>query len=301
MRERLSRWCATVGPVFFQSRPSPPDTAPIDRLAIISWNVHEGGGNVDDLIRRLRSGELTGGEPIDHFVLLLQEMTRRDPSVPLTIAPGDPAPGRIARRPGLPDADVRRFAAEGFAVLYAPSMRNGRQSEGGAAEDRGNAIVSTLALAGPRLIELPLEHQRRVAVAAAVEGRNRRGAPWRLDLVDVHLDTALALRHGGPFAARRRQVTALLAALPPSGETAMVLAGDFNTWRGRGESAARLLGAAFPETPDDDRAPTWLGPLGLRAPLDRIFVRGAIAAGRVTRLASRFGSDHFPLLTVVSF
>jgi hypothetical protein len=99
--------------------------------------------------------------------------------------------------------DVQRFADEGFAVLYAPSMRNGEgdaRDEHGAAEDRGNAIVSTLPLEDPRVIELPLERQRRVAAAATVAGQSVRSR-WQLEIVDVHLDTSLALFHGGPFAA----------------------------------------------------------------------------------------------------
>ena len=303
-RDRLARWCATVGPVFFHSQPAPSRAAPIDRLAIVSWNIHEGGGDVEQLVRRLRRGDFTGGEPVDHFVLLLQEATRRDGAVPRRVPRGYPAPRRIDTPRGSPDADIRRLAEAGLSVLYAPSMRNGEQGEH--AEDRGNAIVATLPLIAPRLIELPLERQRRVAVSAAVEGRSSGGARWRLDLVDVHLDTALALLHGGPFAARRRQAAALLAVLgadapPPPGEAAMVLAGDLNTWRGRGEPAVRMLSRAFPDTPAADRSPTWTGPLGIHAVLDYIFVRGPQSSAPVTRLPGRFGSDHFPLLTIVRF
>jgi endonuclease/exonuclease/phosphatase family metal-dependent hydrolase len=285
--------------LFFQPRAA-SDSGPIDRLAIVSWNIHEGGGDVEDLIRRLRGGEFTGGEPIDHFVLLLQEATRRDDSVPPRAAHGYPIPRAILSHPASRDADVHRYADRGFAVLYAPSMRNGAGPE-----DRGNAIVSTLQLTNSRLIELPLEHQRRVSTAAAVEGRTTGGRSWRLDLVNVHLDTALALGRGGPFAARRRQVAALLDALPSprqfDGEQALVVAGDFNTWMGDGEAAIQLLREAFPNTPAADREPTWRGPLGLHATLDHVFVRGAVSASRVVRLPNRFGSDHFPLLTIVRF
>jgi endonuclease/exonuclease/phosphatase family metal-dependent hydrolase len=304
-RSGLARWCETVGPVLFQPRPAAAP-APVDRLAVVSWNVHEDGGDVDDLIRRLRRGEFTGGDPIEAFVLLLQEATRRDGTVPARVPKGSPVPRSIASHRGSRAAGIGHFADQGLAVLYAPSMRNGNARANDDAEDRGNAILSTLPLLEPRLVELPLERQRRVAAAAAVEGRTRAGAPWRLDLVSVHLDTALALLHGGPFAARRRQASALLDALrssgnPPMGEHAMVLAGDFNTWMGAREPAIKMLAEVFPDTPDADRAPTWQGPLGLHAALDYIFVRGAASASRVTRLPSRFGSDHFPLLTIVAF
>jgi endonuclease/exonuclease/phosphatase family metal-dependent hydrolase len=272
-------------------------------MAIVSWNIHEGRGDVRDLIRRLRLGEFTDGEPIDTFALLLQEITRRDPGVPPRIPRGYPAPRRIAGRSDSPDGDVVRFAEEGYAVLYAPSMRNGERD--GSAEDRGNAIVSTLPLSEPRLIELPLERQRRVAVVAAIDGRSGAGRLWHLGLVDVHLDTALALFHGGPFAARRRQVTALLDGLRVSpafrdGDT-VVIAGDLNTWMGRREPAVSLLRDEFPEAQPADLAATWTGPLGLHASLDHIFVRSPLSPGPVRRLPSRFGSDHYPLLTVVRF
>jgi endonuclease/exonuclease/phosphatase family metal-dependent hydrolase len=183
--------------------------------------------------------------------------------------------------------------------MYVPSMRNGIDAID--PEDRGNAIVSTLPLHDAAVVELPLEHQRRVAAIVTVEGHMRNGAPWRLRLANVHLDTALALSHGGPFAARRRQAEALVDALTGSSEVPTLLAGDFNTWRGDGEPALALLRRAFPETPRMPDGPTWIGPLGIRARLDHVFVRGPVASAHVERLASRFGSDHFPLLALVRF
>ena len=297
----LSRWCETVGAVYLQPQPAVEHTAPIDRIAIVSWNIHEGGGDVDDFIRRLRAGAFTSGEPVDQFVLLLQEARRRDATVPPRIPPGYPSAGAIAPRRDSLDANVRRFAEQGLAVLYAPSMRNGREPE-----DRGNLILSTLTLRDPRIIELPLERQRRVSPAIAVEGRTSAGRAWHLDLADVHLDTALALGHGGPFAARRRQAAALITALAPSLDKAaadrvFVVAGDFNTWMGSGEAAIRLLSEALPDTPAVDAAPTWRGPLGLHATLDHVFIRGGTSGATVTRLSSRFGSDHYPLLAVLRF
>jgi endonuclease/exonuclease/phosphatase family metal-dependent hydrolase len=239
-------------------------------------------------------------------VLLLQEATRRDGTVPAHLPEGYPVPRSISSHRGARGAGIGRFADEGLAVLYAPSMRNGDAHANDDAEDRGNAILSTLPLLEPRIVELPIEHQRRVAVVAAVDGRTRDGVPWRLDLVNVHLDTALALLHGGPFTARARQVRALLEALgpprdPAAGRDAMVFAGDLNTWRGADEPAVRILRGVFPETPPADRGATWRGPFGMHATLDYIFVRGAVAPSRVTRLPSRFGSDHYPLLTIVRF
>jgi endonuclease/exonuclease/phosphatase family metal-dependent hydrolase len=303
-QQQLSRWCETVGAVIFRSQPATTISGPIDRLAIVSWNVHEANGDVDTLVAQLRRGDFTGGEPIDQFVLLLQEAVRHDRTVPARVPSGYPVPRAIAGRSG--DAGVSRFAAAGFAVLYAPSMRNGNGSGVGEAEDRGNAIVSTLPLGEPRLIELPLEHQRRVAIAASTRGRTHSGGEWRLDLVDVHLDTALAWLHRGPFAARRRQAAALMAALDGPARRGdaggpMILGGDLNTWMGDEEPAVRLLREAFPGTPAAGPVATWRGPLGVHATLDHLFARGAIVASPVVRLPSRFGSDHFPLLTTVRF
>ncbi|MGH9142756.1 MAG: hypothetical protein ACRD2I_16615, partial [Vicinamibacterales bacterium] len=191
-RRRLSKWCETVGPVLFKADPVAMAARPVEALAIVSWNIHEGAGDIDDLIRRLRRGEFTDGEAVEQFVLLLQEVTRRDGGVPSQMPRGDPVPRRIEGRSGSHDGDIRRLIDQGLAVFYAPSMRNGDTGD----EDRGNAIVSTLPLTEPAAIELPLERQRRVVITAAVEGSTNSGRPWHLSLVDVHLDTALALRHG---------------------------------------------------------------------------------------------------------
>jgi endonuclease/exonuclease/phosphatase family metal-dependent hydrolase len=187
--------------------------------------------------------------------------------------------------------------------MYAPSMRNGES--GGSAEDRGNAIVSTVPMAEPRVIELPLERQRRAVVAVTIEGQTRNARPWKLSVVDVHLDTSFALMHGGPLAARRRQTLALLdavgASMPAADARTVVVGGDFNTWIGDREPAVQLLRREFPGPPETDAGPTWTGPLGLHARLDHIFVRGPRSPTTVTRLPSRFGSDHYPLLTIVRF
>ena len=81
----------------------------------------------------------------------------------------------------------------------------------------------------------------------------------------------------------------------------MIRALAFNTWRGRGEPALRALRRAFPNVPDASRLPTWVGPLGIHATLDHVFVRGSVADVDVRRLPGRFGSDHHPLIALVSF
>jgi endonuclease/exonuclease/phosphatase family metal-dependent hydrolase len=302
-RTRLDEWCATVGPVVFEPRPRQPVTHPIDRVAVVSWNTHVGSGDIDALIDDVRRGDFTDGEPFDAVVLLLQEMYRQGGDVP-DMAGGDTTsvPSRIAGKFHSAHAhDVRRIASEqGLATLYVPSMRNGALPED--PEDRGNAILSTLPLANAAAIELPIEHQRRVVAAAEIDGETTAGSSWHLRVASVHLDTALAIFHGGPSAARERQASALVSTLAqsPFGGP-ILLAGDFNAFLGDREPAIGRLRAAFPEVPRVDTGSTWSGPLGVHAKLDYVFAKDVAGAIRVQRLTGRFGSDHYPLLSVIRF
>jgi endonuclease/exonuclease/phosphatase family metal-dependent hydrolase len=298
-RHPLSDWCATVGPVLYYRRPPSDLPAFVDRLAVVTWNVHVGFGDVRELIHRLQSGTYTGGEGIEHFVLLLQEAYRRDGGVPGRTFFRMRLPARVgARNLGKRGADIDKFVRDQrLSLLYVPSMRNGDSSD--APEDRGNAIVSTLPLHSPAVIELPFEHQRRAVALAVVEGRTRAGSGWRLGVVDVHLDTALALTRGGPLAARRRQAAALVEALAAAPDDT-VLGGDFNTWLGSREPALKALRRAFPE--GDDRATTtWKGPLGLHGSLDHLLARGRARLLGVARLPDRLGSDHYPVMGIIEF
>ena len=298
-RHTLSDWCATVGPVLYYRRPPSDPPAFVDRLAVVTWNVHVGFGDVRELIHRLRSGTYTGGERIEHFVLLVQEAYRRDGGVPARPSVRLHLPSRVgARNLGKRGADIDRFVRDQrLSLLYVPSMRNGGDPD--APEDRGNAIVSTLPLDSPAVIELPFEHQRRAAALALVEGRTRAGSAWRLGVVAVHFDTALALTRGGPMAARGRQAAALVEALAAAPDDT-VLGGDFNTWLGSREPALKVVRRAFPE--GGDRATTtWKGPLGLHASLDHLLARGRTRLLSVARLPDRLGSDHYPVMGIIEF
>jgi len=300
---RLREWCAMVGPVVYEPQPVRALTGTIDRLAIVSWNTHVGGGDLDALVDAVQRGDFTRGDRIDAIVLLLQEMYRHGDDVPARATILSAVPRRIVNALHSEHArDVRRVASErGFAMFYAPSMRNGAAVDD--PEDRGNAIFSNLPLSNPAAIELPIEHQRRVVAVATVGGRTSEGTDWRLRLANVHLDTALALWHGGPIGARERQANALVAALTRSlsfdGPT--ILAGDFNTLFGDCEAAVRVLRAAFPDAPPARGGATWRGALVLRARLDYVFAKGEAGRIDVQRLPSRFGSDHYPLLSVIRF
>jgi endonuclease/exonuclease/phosphatase family metal-dependent hydrolase len=300
-RDRLDRWCDAVGPLVADPTPR---AAPIpdNTIAVVVWNVHVGGGDVGQLIDALTRGEFTDGAPVTSFVLLLQETYRRGDEVPAPAPRGSGGPRMIrARPPSGPRRSALDVARErGLAIVYAPSMRNAKISDTAhSVEDRGNAIVSTWPIADAVAIELPFERQRRVAVAATIQGRTPAGAPWQLRVADAHLDTSVALTRGGPLAARRRQAAALVQALGSS-QLPTVLGGDFNTWLGSHEPAVGALRRAFSETPAQATAATWRGPLGVRGVLDRVFVKNVSGRMSVRRLAGRFGSDHYPILLVVS-
>ena len=296
-RDALARWCDTIGPVLLQ--PLADGTPPpcIDRLAVMTWNVHVGSGNVADVVRRLRTGEFTGGVPVDHSSCCSRKRTGATP--PSRHKSHAVFPRPVASRRESAAARTSAMSRRSWAsrLFYVPAMRNGIASVD--PEDRGNAILSTLDLHDPVIVELPMENQRRTAVVATVRAQARDGSPWVIRMANVHLDTALAITRGGPFAARRRQAHALIDSLRTPADVPTVLAGDFNTWRGPTEPALNILRSAFPETPRTVNAETWRGPLGIRAQLDYMFMRGGLAEARVQRLPSRFGSDHYPLLAIV--
>jgi endonuclease/exonuclease/phosphatase family metal-dependent hydrolase len=299
---RLDDWCETVGPALVVSTGAGARPHVAERLVVVTWNVHVGGGDIEALIGSLRQGRFTAGRPVRHFVLLLQEAHREGDDVPSHIDSSSAVPRPITETPpGGVRRDVASVAARaGLHLFYAPAMRNGSTAT---LEDRGPAILATLPLAELQVIELPFERQRRIALAATVQGETAVGAPWRLRVADVHVDTSLALTRGGPVAARRRQTEALIEALAMSSpaETPTVVGGDFNTWFGSTEQALAVMQEAFPDTPMQPRRPTWQGPLGTRAALDHVFVRGRFEDVSTELLPDRFGSDHHPLVTIIDF
>lgn len=263
----------------------------VDSVAVVSWNVHVGGGALRTLVRDLRAGTLTDGRPVEHFVLLLQETYRGGAAVPPFDAdlPGGSAVD-VAPPGGLREDIVRDAEALGLDLFYAPSMRSG---EG---EDRGNAILSTLPLRDLVAIPLPVARQRRVAIAATIADSTTEGVPWLLQVASVHLESD-AEGLASDERARLLQTEALLDALPPA-EVA-VAGGDFNT-RPRGPESAlvRTMLAAYPDTPPFPAGPTYRRAWGLyRLYLDYIFMRlPPEARGSARRVPGLYGSDHYPLV-----
>jgi endonuclease/exonuclease/phosphatase family metal-dependent hydrolase len=302
-REKLRRWCAAVGSPVIDVPDRPAPRAPIDSLAVVSWNTHVGGGALGYFVRQLRTGVLTKGEPVPHFVVLLQETFRAGPQVPHHPPAGASYAEEIFPSRELGERrDVQTIADEhGLYLYYVPSMRNGADTE--PPEDRGNAILSTLPLAEHAAWELPFRTQRRVAIGAAVEGVTTAGETWRLSMVNVHLDLRTGVRtFFRSFGhVRERQMEFVMENTPADG--AAIIGGDFNTWLGeREEPAVRLVREQYTEP----RLIPSHGTLEFGAILERqtdyLFFRLPLGwSGRYRRIDDTYGSDHYPLLGWVRF
>lgn len=297
LRSTLDAWCRGVGPVVYQSQPvkGPQERAPVpatDAVAVVSWNVNVGAGNLSAFVADLRAGKWSDGNQPEHFVLLLQEVLRTGEMVP----PRDPSQAgarRLLRRP--PRVDIVGFAREfGLSLLYVPSMRNGLDASA-APEDRGNAILSTLPLLVPGALELPFVRQRRVAVLAMLDGP---GDGDSLGVASVHLDPFVGANRLWVFGAARargRQGRAIAAVLRP--QFPFVVGGDFNTWLGADEPALREMTQVSGQA-------AWArqGTYKSGAILDYLFFRTPVSRQPpYERVGDPYRSDHYPLVGWISF
>ena len=281
----LTRWRAAVGSPLIDTL-STQSPAAADALTVVSWNVALDEGNVVELVRDLEAQ--SPGRPI---VLLLQEVFRSGDDVPRAPITGALA-GHLGRSTRAREVDDLARTL-GYSLYYVPSMRNGN-----GAEDRGNAVLSSLPLTDLAAIELPFEHQRRVAVAARISGRTTAGETWSLRVASVHLDNLVGARNGwiATEYGRARQARGLREAFAGSEPT--VLAGDFNTWFGFSDQAYLEIAQAFPQTRVADHRRTFRGLLRL----DHVFYRLAPHwRAEVRRGESALGSDHYPLVTTLVF
>jgi endonuclease/exonuclease/phosphatase family metal-dependent hydrolase len=299
-REALAAWCQTVGPAVYAEPDSrtPEDTG-IESLAVVSWNTHVGGADLPTFVGALRSGTLTNGRPPHDFVLLLQEAFRAGSDVPDRYDPGAGVPGRITEMPpnGRREDVVRAARDLGLFVFYVPSMRNGRET-GQQAEDRGNAILSTKPLSALTAIELPFDHQRRVAITAVLDGADADGRCWRLRVGSTHLDARAGVSRLWAFASGRRGRQAKHLAQVLDDGVPTVLGSDLNTWAGASSEPAYVrLSQVFPDTTSPGYGATFK--LGLQ--LDYMFFRLPEPWRRdaARRVDERFGSDHHPLVAWV--
>lgn len=283
----ISRWRTAVGSPLVT--PATSGAVSSDAITIVSWNVALDDGDVVGLVREIQSR--TSDRPI---VLLLQEVFRSGDDVP-----AGPLKAGFATHLGRSDKrrEVDDLAQQlGLALYYVPSMRNGMPGQH--AEDRGNAVLSSLPLSDLSAIELPFERQRRVAVGARVAGLTSNGEPWSLRVVSVHLDNLVSARNGwiGTEFGRTRQARGLRDAL--GGDEPTVLAGDFNTWFGFADKVYVETARAFPQTRVTDTRRTFRGLLRLDHVFYRVHPEWKV---EVRRGESSFGSDHYPLVTTITF
>jgi endonuclease/exonuclease/phosphatase family metal-dependent hydrolase len=269
-----------------------------DSLVVITWNTYVGGGDVIAFVQDLRSGVHTGGLPQRHFVLLIQEAHRAGSDFLMVAGDVKHAPRAEPTPPSGDRIDIMESARTlGLWLFYVPSMRNGAAGEGSGGEDKGNAILSTVALRELTAIELPFEKYRRVATAATLDGASSAGAPWQLRICNVHLDGRARfpryLQSAG--AGRLRQARALLPWLP---EVPAVLGGDLNTWApGFLETVVPFIREKFPQPVELDDQTTVVARFVPDRRVDYILFnlpRGL--TGRYEKVHNRYGSDHHPLL-----
>jgi endonuclease/exonuclease/phosphatase family metal-dependent hydrolase len=242
-------------------------------LTVISWNLHDGRGDLPRLRDDLARGALSGA-PAHEYVLLLQ-----DAGVRLM---RDATTGRGVRL----QVDLETLAAaRGLAVFHVPVFVS-------QARARGTAILSTRPLRDPHAIDLPHERQHRVVSTAMIDVLGRQ-----LFVASAHFENRLNLFAGGPFAdsARARQAEALVTALPR--DLPGIVGGDLNTMLGATEPALRILHQRFTDTPAARLTPTFHH----RLVLDHLFVDlpdGWTVARRV--VAERYGSDHHPVVGTIA-
>jgi endonuclease/exonuclease/phosphatase family metal-dependent hydrolase len=229
-------------------------------LAVITWNMNAGRGDLSRLATDLASGRLTGGAPVA-YVLLLQEAVS-----------------------GVNvDAEALAEAHHLHAFVVPVYEVQGRV--------RGNAIVSSRPLGERRGIPLPRERQPRMAAFGTMSVGDES-----LFLVSTHFENRLSWLRGGVFSdrARGRQAEALLRVLP---DGPGILGGDLNTLLGPAEPAWGLFSMRFPDTPKDQVRPTFRERLTLDH-LFFDLPDGWTARTRV--IADRYGSDHHPVLGIVN-
>ena len=302
-QEILARWCETVGTQVVMTQPRVP--APWSEgqaLTAVAWNVQVGGGDLLAFIRtelgRTCDGGGQEGSAPDPFVLLLQEVLRRDTAIP-AVEQSRRVPSRIVPDPEPDgDRDVVEVARRcGLALAYLPSTRNGAGERDGLREDRGNAILSTLPITDVTGVELPYESARKVAVVATVESP---AGPLRI--VSLHFDVASTLLHTllTGNGSRLRQAMSLVAALDlQDPDVATVVGGDFNTWS-ETETTLQRMARWFPDSPPIDGIPTRGG-----FTTDHLFFRTGpngrtvVVEGSYRRIDEHHESDHQARLMLV--
>jgi endonuclease/exonuclease/phosphatase family metal-dependent hydrolase len=297
------------GPVPDRSDPfSNTGIDPVETLIVATWNIEVGSGDLyaflEEQIGYSCESARNENESRVPFVLLVQEAHRASNEIP-AIPEGVSLPSAIGRSSARASrSDIVEIADRcGLSLFYAPSMRNGAEVEGEIPEDRGNAILASIPLSGHSAIELPLETQRRVAVAALAHPPGRE--PIRV--VSFHLDVAAnmlrVITTGN--STRLRQGLGLASALEELDrghrQVATIMGGDVNSWSEK-ESVIRHLTERFPESPKA----TAEGTRG-SYPTDHMFLRTvegskvSLDEGSYRVVPDEYGSDHRGRVLTVSF
>ena len=281
---------------------------PIETLTVATWNIEVGSGDLIGFLEE-QIGYSCESAPIGResrvpFVLLVQEAHRASNDIP-AIPDGVSLPGAIGKSDAHESrADIVAVAERcDLSLFYAPSMRNGAEAEGETPEDRGNAILASIPLSEHSAVELPLETQRRVAVAALAHPPGRE--PIRV--VSFHFDVAAnmlrVITTGN--STRLRQGLGLARALEEldGGDrpVATIIGGDVNSWSEK-ESVIRHLAEQFPQSP----TATAEGTRG-SYPTDHMFLRTfegsevSMAEGSYRVVPDEYGSDHRGRVLTLSF
>ncbi len=299
----LAHWRGNVGdPLALDVAPPAPEG--VREVDVLSWNLAVGTARLEALLARLRDEDpgFGGRDPRRPLVVLAQEAYRADATVPER--PATPHHGGWLVRAGQTNvADLA--VSHGLSLRYAPSMRNGAERS-----DRGNAVLASVGIRAAHAFTLPYVKQRRVAVAADLEG-----VPG-LTFVSAHLDTwGRPPGDRGPFwgfgTGRAAQAAELgRRIVRADGPGGVIVGADLNTPLGPRDPAVRaLVGAGFTEARRVGRwGHTFHGPVRLH--LDHVLFHDRerrIESVEVRRLdehagdrsARVFGSDHHPLLARV--
>jgi endonuclease/exonuclease/phosphatase family metal-dependent hydrolase len=297
----LTHWHGNVGEAIALDLAGPL-VRNVTVLDVLCWNLAIGRARLLEVVEKLRAGGFDGesrgaNRPL---IILAQEAYRADNSIPerlLSKHHGGHAPHERRRI-----SDVVELAYDlGMSLRYAPSMRNGKHRS-----DRGNAILSSVAIAHARAFPLAHVRQRRVVVSAELQG-----LPW-LTVISAHLDTRGRTEgQSGRYVQATRLGDHLLAEWGT--DQTLVLGADFNAYLGQREPMFRHLHRAGLRrlAHEGPSRHTFHAP-GLRLALDHILIREAsesISTIRVTRLNETddderrdiFGSDHHPLLARIEF
>src|SRR5258705_1400574 len=177
-------------------------------VAVATWNMHAGRGDLPRFLDDIASGTLTGTPPIE-YIALLQEDVESGTQSAATLAP-----------------------ERGLASVFVPVRDD-------ASRVSGNAILSTLPLDSPSGIGLVRERQPRAAAMASITF-----AGETLFVVNVHMENRVTWWRGlFSDSARGPQAKALLKMLPPDAHG--ILGADLNTWLGPPEPPVAAISTRF--------------------------------------------------------